>query len=409
LTLNQPILQARALSDLTRDEIGIAAQAEIDLAIGYPEMESPRWLTDLWMKPSLAALSKRFLDSHPDVVITPGRRLPSQHALIRTTLEAVCRLLGLPCEMAGWGFVALSGSHALERTIAACLTGRRSEFAVVTDPCIDIIPAIVNECNVNIEYVPAPSLHDCPSVESLLSAAHEGCALVVVSSPENPTGATYTTQELAHLVEQLSARDIPLLVDQSFLTVAPFDPVPSLLKVASPSGKWAVMWDTGKTFEMGDEKLGFVFASEALRPSIDRRVEVLQAALPRRTLIQITMALEAAKRSEYIFEVGERVRRNVELVEAVFKGTTVEVIRPRAGGFVLLKFCAAGESGTEVAAAILEATGVGVVGGERFFHSTRPPDTVLRVAMARHPEALREGTERIRRFLCGDRAEASAS
>jgi D-amino-acid oxidase len=388
-------------SELTGDEIAIASEAVIDLAVGYPELADPPWLTELTMRSSLAELEEAIRSSESGSLgLATGDRLTQQSAIERA-LRAACHFLGVSPALAARGSVTYSGSHALERVIATCLAGRPSTFAVVSEPSIDIIPAMISECNVETRFVAAPSLSRCPDVGALLAETEGNCSLAVVSSPENPTGAHFGADDLVQLANGCAERGVPLLVDQSFLKIAPFGEVVSLIDVAAPDGDWAFMWDTAKTIDLAGERLGFVFASPSLAPRIRTRIEVLQATLPLHTLLLATLALEGAMKHGYLAHVADLVQESVRVAQNAFEGTSVEVVVPPAGGFVLLDLGPPDHDneGAAIAAQVLADTGVGVVGGDRFFHASVAPRVLLRVAMIREPSVVAAGLERVRHWL----------
>jgi methionine transaminase len=222
---------------------------------------------------------------------------------------------------------------------------------------------------------------------------------VVVSSPENPTGAIYSSADFDAILTAASDRHIPLVVDQCFAKVTPFQDVPLLFDghVLSRDHDWSVVWDTGKMFDMDDDKLGFAFCSPSLSDRVRSRIEVLQCTIPKRLLMLFRLVLRDARQANYVREFGALIRRNFETVREICAGSAASVAHPTAGSFVLLdvsKTCAHIE-GVELARLLLERTGVGVVSADRFFHRSGTGRKLLRLALARDPEIVEEGATRI--------------
>lgn len=374
--------------------------AEIDLAVGYPQFSNTKWLTTLWRDSSLAELAASFRDAHPEVPVNVTTGLPRHEDLTDQTLRAVCRFLGVDDELARYGCITYSGSHALERAIATCLTGTVDANLVITDPCIDIIPAMVEECNATPRCVRAPSLQEVPHVEDLIEAVDERSAGLVVCSPENPTGAVYSEEAFVELSASLDPR-VPLIVDQSFLKIAPEQPVPSFLGQPPADRSWVFMWDTGKTLGMADGKLGFLFASPDMFPVIASRLEVLQYNLPAYSMLLADAALDAASQHDYAQYLSERVRENGAEAMAMLDASSARPLSPDAGGFLLVDVSRLGDdrTGAQLAADLLAEERVGVVGGERFFHCGPPPVALWRIALTRDRDVVREGMSRIVAFL----------
>jgi glycine/D-amino acid oxidase-like deaminating enzyme/aspartate/methionine/tyrosine aminotransferase len=399
-------------SHLTRDELAIATVAEIDLAIGYPAFPDDEFLCTLVRDRTPREVAAEFREVFADD-LPRGRRSIRQADLIAVTLRVAAELLDLPPDIASRGVITYSGSHALERVITTCLIGQAGTTAVTTEPCIDILPAMIGEANVAPSFVRAPSLDDVPSVEEILSAASANCSLGIISSPENPTGAVFDAEDLAALGDGFARLHVPLLVDQSFLRLAPGERAASFPSVAGPDGDWAFMWDTGKTFDVANEKLGFVFAGRELFPRIARRCEVLQATLPDYRLMLFSLLLRRAREARYCDTLSKRVGDNAAAVASMLRESAVRPTVAPAGGFLLIDVtdtprCRSNRTtGAALAAAILEETGVGVVGAERFFY-TRPPNQILlRLAIARPQSVVEEGVERLLQFLGDDSTMAA--
>lgn len=387
-------------SRLTADEGRIARSAEIDLGVGYPQFVpvSPRWAK--WSNLPLTELIEEYVLATPEADSIGREGVPKQEVLQRMLLDAAGQFLGLTNRVAQRGFVVHTGSHALDRVTAAML-GRGRGHVVTSDPCIDVIPAIVSEHQAALRFAPsiAPKfLHD---VDGILDRADGNCSFVIVTSPENPTGAVLEGEALSHLGSELGRRQIPIVVDQSFAKVQPFASVPLAVDHFNPEGLWAVTWDTGKMVDAFDQKLGFIFCGEVLRAHVGHRVQTLQCTLPSRALMELRLMLLDGARDRFFMEFSRRIAQNVAVVESELDGSPLVPIRPKAGGFMLLDIRSVipQQAASDLAQDLLEQTGVGVIGGERFFHSSSTGALYLRVALARDPERLREGVARIREVV----------
>jgi hypothetical protein len=159
-------------SGLTADEIKISAEAQLDLGVGYPEFALPSWLGRIWYRESIEQLLDQYLGYTPGMTIPRGQSLPRQEELQAALLEEVCDFLEIDRSWANYAFVLYTGSHALERVIGACLVGKGG-YALTTDPCIDIIPAMIAESGSGIIFAEAEEIDKCPSVERIVAQMSE--------------------------------------------------------------------------------------------------------------------------------------------------------------------------------------------------------------------------------------------
>ena len=93
-----------------------------------------------------------------------------------------------------------------------------------------------------------------------LAAAVNGCDVLVLCNPNNPTGATIDPGQLLEWAARLGARGGSLVVDEAFCDTSPH------LSVAGHAGQpgLVVLRSFGKFFGLAGVRLGFVAAHEAL-------------------------------------------------------------------------------------------------------------------------------------------------
>lgn len=388
-------------SDLTREELRIAAEAEIDLGVGYPEFHMPPWLAGLWLETSLKDLVTRYVDETPGVSPGCGGALPAADLLARELIRAVLRYLRLDPALERQTFITSSGSLALERVIATVTTIAPS--VITTSPSIDIIPAMLLERpHVSVRYLlghpqdgRAPNFRDVAVDRSLAEST------VLLTSPENPTGTVVTSEALEHLSTECRNANAPLVIDQCFCKISAGPAVP-LLPSHVAAQPFAFIWDTGKTFDLDDDKLGFVICGGDLLDAFRARLSVLQCTLPKRKLMLMKLVLDAAEFHEYDRALNGLVAGNIEELRAELSGTNVQVHVPEAGGFVLLDVSAYGLSDRGFSTGLLREQGVGVVPGSLFFHSAshgRAGERFVRLAVVRDRVQVGRGASRIRDYV----------
>ncbi|MDT0115914.1 aminotransferase class I/II-fold pyridoxal phosphate-dependent enzyme [Microbacterium sp. PRF11] len=190
-------------------------------------------------------------------------------------------------------------------------------------------------------------------------------------------------------------RGITLVVDQCFALIDPFRVGISLLPNVAVEG---LSWDTGKTFGLNEDKLGFIVCSPDLRDRLAHRLKILQFDVSRRLKVLFREILRRAKSDGYPNYLSERARANVEIAEAVLVGTGLQPLIPDAGSFLLLDTVGHRASASALAAALLQTKSLGVIRIDSFF-TPQPPalhaDRYIRLAMAREPSVIEEAARRI--------------
>ena len=375
------------VSQLTDHGLAIARAAKIDLGLGYPQVALPPWLCEL-----LAA------GVHPDLAYSVPSKLSTtaQAALDGELLEAACRCLRIDEGHAGNGFVTFSGSVALDRVLVSQLGAGGS--VVTTTPSVDMVSAMISEhAGVEAIYVAAPGPGFDLDVEALAAALRHDTRCMVVSSPDNPSGNVVTEAQMRALVALALEHDVTLVLDQCVALVNPQGiDIPVLADFAVPELKWVLLWDTGKTFGLNHEKLGFVFCSPNVRASVRERLNVLQPDVSRRQKLLFLGILDAARSNRWFDQLSALVATNLELVRQVCLDLPLVTSSPDAGSLVLLDVTPTGLTASIFADILLAEKGIGVISARDFFHPVASSgklqaghDHFVRIALAREPGMAR--------------------
>lgn len=392
-------------SRLTDDAQAIARTATIDLGLGYPQLAHPPWLRHLLVAgvdPALAYSSSSRWSAAADA------------ALDAALLEAACRCLGIDEHHAANGLVTFSGSVALDRVLASELGVGGS--VVITSPSVDMVSAMISEhAGAQAVCVPTtgPGFH--LDVDAVAASLLPDTRSIVITSPDNPSGNVVVADQMHALVTLAMEHDVTLVVDQCFALINPHGiDIPALAEFATPGLRWVMLWDTGKTFGLNHEKLGFVLCSPEVLPGIRERLNVLQYDVSRRQKLLFRAVLDQAHANRWFDELSTTVAGNLELVHQASLDVPLVASSPDAGSLVLLDVTdvAEGMTGSVFADVLLADKGVGVIRAADFFHPLAPSgvrqpehDHFVRVALAREPAQLRTGMDAMVE-LCRELASA---
>jgi aspartate/methionine/tyrosine aminotransferase len=378
-------------SPLTDQELLISQAAQLDVGAGYPNLELPPWMRAIITDNSDFDLTYGF---SPQVSNKAVRQLTSD------LLVAVCDLLGLQRDFSDNGFVTFSGSAALNRTVETLVkTGRT---VISSSPTIDIIPSMIGEqAGAHAIYIPTKSGFDV-DLDRIREMISDTTDCIILTSPENPSGNVISESDLTEIARLAIDHGVTLVVDQCFALIDPFATGVPLLPDVAPEGlSWVFLWDTGKTFGLNEDKLGFLFCSADLKGRLSQSLNVLQFDVSRRLKIMFRRLFEEATRRDYPSFLSNRVRANIELAEEACAGTGLRPIRPDAGSFLLLDVTHSRYSAEDLCNRLLIDHGLGLIRTNSFFQPDHngamadDHDTYLRVAMAREEVVIQTAFSRI--------------
>lgn len=368
---------------LTAQEIESQSLAAIDLAAGYPMWYSPSEDIDIESLASnvraTTSLHRAELDKHLSAAVLAFTGA-------NTLSSVACR-------------ATFSGSVALQRALVALHAeaiqcGASDVKILVQTPSFDVLHLLAREVfgtapiylsvNDDLPANSTPLYHFLSAIRLHAKESKTTKYILALCSPNNPNGFVWAEVAMKAVVELCQKLDIRLLVDYCFLSAGVHLPweISTIWKVAGRYTKWIAIWDTGKTFDLAGEKLGFLLTPSAdLLLHVDNALQVLQFDQPARLKGLIVALLNSAKAQKMVLKLRTACIANYRQLQ------TLELKRARllslkAGSLALIDISATTKSATELRKSLL-GEGLGVVDAQPFFGSLRPRAQLLRIALAR--------------------------
>lgn len=382
-------------SPLTLLELDIAAQTQLDLSVGYPRVQLPPDLDRLVHGTTRHELEDQFRTEFkyvPDFSTDTLCQIFANTALQFLTLSDTARLSCLVCN---------SGSIALERTLRALASNRT---LMISNPCFDVIPAIGQEIGATVIRTPAARSATCqPTLADLTSSiSTHSPAVLLLCSPENPTGAVYSTDDLETISRACAASGTIVVVDHSLISVF-HDPDPPTIGHLPPSFQnWVLLWDTGKFLDAGDQKLALIATP---RPDIYTQIRTslstLQCTVPSYCIILLTLLLTRSLEIGYRKTISDLVRHNFDVLSHSLRTIGLTAVLGHAGPFCLIDVSSTRLSGDAFCAAVLKCASVGLVPGALFFHGCdeMAGTHLVRAGLARNKTVIAESAKRLVSFM----------
>lgn len=366
-------------------EMKAAGQDVLNLSVGEPDFDTPA--------PVVEAAHRALDEGHFHYTPTPGIR-PLREGIAAQYTEK----LGVDI-----GFDRVVVSHGAKQALFNAL-------ATATDPGDRV--GILRPCWVTyVEQAHAlgcePVFIDCPAamrfrpdLEQLRREVARGLKVLVLNSPSNPTGAAYTEEEMASILQVLEDSDTLLISDEIYEDIL-FDGrrhASALARRPEWLERCCLVSGFSKGFAMTGWRIGYSLASKSWSKSMSSLQGHVSSGI---NAITQQAALTALERTDCI----EPMRRAFEerrdhLVNRMAGLAGLDVLAPE-GTFYLYfgigDHLGPGGKAPDVdalATRLLEEEGVVIVPGSAF----GDPDH-LRLSFAASREDLDRAVERLSRFF----------
>jgi alanine-synthesizing transaminase len=322
----------------------------------------------------------------------------------REAVAAECVSRGMPVS-ADRVIITSGTSEGIELALTAL--AESGDEVLIPVPTYPLYTAVLAKIGARpVFYRTDPARGWMPDVDHIRSLVSPATRALVVIDPNNPTGATYTTEVRRALVDIADRHNFPLLADEVYADLAFDGPVEALaalnpdapvisfssLSKAYLAPGWRAGWmAVGRT-----ERLDDVLA--AIRKLADGR---LCATGPMEHAI--VAALTGDRSHQQVFRDALRVRAGITTTRLnAIEGITA--VAPTAAFYSMPKVALPpGVTDEDYVLALLRATGVLCVYGSGF--GTRPEDGFFRVVFLAAPAELEAIYDDIagftREFLAG--------
>jgi aspartate aminotransferase len=220
--------------------------------------------------------------------------------------------------------------------------------------------------------------------------------LVILNSPNNPTGAVMSGDELAAVARVLEGTDAWILADEVYAKILYDAPAPSLASVAASLRERIVLVDScSKTFAMTGWRCGFAAVPEPLREPLTRFFINCTSCVPpfvqRAAVAALTGPMDDVRTMVDTF----RTRRDT-VVAGLNALPGVACRAPQGAFYAFPDVSGTGLSGAQLAERLLVEQGVAVLAGSAFGEHA---DQHLRISYAAALPRIQAGLQRFGELL----------
>lgn len=219
----------------------------IDLTLGEPDVQTPEFIKDLAVEGLRKGLTK----------YTPS-------AGMKSFTEAVSHFYAeqfgaeiSPKEIAA----SCGGKQALFN--AACTILNAGDEVLIPKPFWVTFPEIVSFCGAKSVFIETEDTNFVLTAEQVKNAITEKTKLLIVNSPNNPTGAVIPKDEMIKIIEVCAEKEVYVLTDECYLFfVYPPQEVFSSAVLPADLRKYVcVAGSFSKTYAMTGWRIGYTIAN----------------------------------------------------------------------------------------------------------------------------------------------------
>jgi arginine:pyruvate transaminase len=351
----------------------------IILSIGDPDFATP----EAFMDAGIAAL--RAGDTHYSDIA--GR--PLLRAAIARQFEA---RTGVPTSSRN--VIVMSGAqNALFGTAQViCEAGRD---AVVLEPMYVTYDATIRATGASIVLSPqSPKTGFRVDLEALAAAVTPATSAIFFATPNNPTGAMMTREDLDGIAEIARRRDLWVVADEVYADICFEREHLSIASLPGMAERTVTISSLSKSHAMTGWRSGWAIGPADLVAHIEKLCLAMNYGLP--GFIQEAALVAITQGSAEVARMRSIYRRRRDLMLAALTGAPlISCLKPDAGMFMLIDVTATGQTAKEFSWGLFRQTGVGVLDASPFGPSAKG---FLRVAFTQSEAELEEAARRIRRY-----------
>lgn len=352
----------------------------IVLTIGDPDFSTPEAFTDA----GIAALEAG--DTHYADV--PGR--PALRA-------AIARQFGARTGLAtkAENVIVMAGAqNALFG--ASQVLGEPGVDMLVLEPMYITYEAVIRATGAGLVTTPQrPETGFRVDLDALASAVTPRTRAIFLATPNNPTGAMMTREELEGIAAIARRHDLWVVADEVYADLCFEREHISIASLPGMAERTVTISSLSKSHAMTGWRSGWAIGPEKLVAHMENLSMAMNYGLP--GFIQQAALKAITDGAPEVARMREVYRRRRDLMlGALQEVPLIRCLKPEAGMFMLIDVTGTGLNAKDFAWQLFRATGVGVLDASPFGPSAKG---LLRVAFTTDEASLGEAAKRIARFV----------
>lgn len=234
-------------------------------------------------------------------------------------------------------------------------------------------------------------------VAELASLVTSKTKMIIINSPQNPTGGVLTQEDLQDIARLAIEKDVWVMTDEPYEQVLYEGTHHSIAAIDGMPERTILIDGFSKSFAMTGWRLGYGVMPAELATAVAKLqtncTSCVNAFIQRAALVALSGPMDATRAM-----VAEFKRRRDVIVDGLNELPGVSCLRPHGAFYVFPNITATGYASRDLAKAILEQANVAVLSGTAF---GQYGDGYLRLSYANSVENIQEALRRINGLLSG--------
>lgn len=296
--------------------------------------------------------------------------------------------------------VTIGGSEAIDLALRACL--EPGDEVIYHEPCyVSYLPCITLADGVPVP-IPLKEANDFRlTAEELEAAITPKSKALILSFPNNPTGAVMTKEDLEAIAEVIVRHDLLVITDEIYSELSYTGKKHySLIDLPGMVERTIYINGFSKAYAMTGWRLGYCCGPEEILAQMVKIHQFAIMAAPTMSQYAGTMALKNGASDVEMMRDSYNQRRRYLMAE--LKRLGIPCFEPFGAFYIFPNISQFGLSSEEFATRLIREHKVAVVPGSAFGQSG---EGFVRVSYAYSIEELKHAFERIERFITELRAE----
>mgnify|MGYP003361666230 FL=1 len=296
--------------------------------------------------------------------------------------------------------VTIGGSEAIDLALRACL--EPGDEVIYHEPCyVSYLPCITLADGVPVP-IPLKEANDFRlTAEELEAAITPRSKALILSFPNNPTGAVMTKEDLEAIAEVIVRHDLLVITNEIYSELSYTGKKHfSLIDLPGMVERTIYINGFSKAYAMTGWRLGYCCGPEEILAQMVKIHQFAIMAAPTMSQYAGTMALKNGASDVEMMRDSYNQRRRYLMAE--LKRLGIPCFEPFGAFYIFPNISQFGLSSEEFATRLIREHKVAVVPGSAFGQSG---EGFVRVSYAYSIEELKQAFERIERFITELRAE----
>jgi aspartate/methionine/tyrosine aminotransferase len=353
----------------------------IHFEIGEPDFDTPEHIVEACCD-SLRSGHTHYTDSQGN----------------RDFREAVCKhiLKTRGFEPAPEQVLAVTGANSIIYYTVATVANPGDDV-IISDPCFPTYTSVLKMCGMNALTVPLKEANKfCMDPEDVRKTITGRTRLIIVNSPNNPTGSVMSEAALKEIADIAYKNGVYLLCDEVYARINYTGALCYSPTILDACNEWTLLLESfSKTYAMTGWRLGICVAPQALIEKMSLMVQTIVSCTS--PFIQDAgIAALSGPQNKIIDMVNKYQKRRDLLVSGLNGIEGISCLYPKGAFYAFANISGTGMADTELVNYLLEKAGVAVLPGSDFGVCGK---NYIRLCYANSEENIIEGLRRIKHAL----------